>query len=384
LDKKTSLASSKGTPVSNSQSRSGQHRSARTRLSAHVAGIATAAVVATAALAGSVATAESATAASCSTKDAVTWIQCEGIAKGYANGSFGARQPVTRAEVAAMLFRQVGPDYVRNGQRYFKDVPAGTYYTEPVAWMAQAGITEGYSGRTYGPGQKISRGELAAFLYRLAGSPSTSSKATFKDVPAGKYYTKPVTWMSANKLVSGYKDRTFRPDQPVTRGEVAKMLMTSNPKVSGRGNVSSPRMKPLSTTVERASSTTTGWKGKAISWATTKAKSSTTYYQYGGNGPNGFDCSGFTTGAFAAGGESLPRTSKSQFTAADQKVPLSQAKPGDLVYWSNNGNGTGVYHVAIVVEGGKIAHARNPTSGVTLTNLNYSQTNMLPQAGRFN
>jgi cell wall-associated NlpC family hydrolase len=369
--------------VSTSHSRSGQHRSARTHLSVTIAAVTTAAVVVTASLAGSVATAESATAASCSTRNAITWVQCEGIAKGYANGSFGARQPVTRAEVATMLFRQVDPRYVKNGQQYFKDVPAGKYYTEPVAWMAQAGITQGYPGRTYGPGQRISRGEMAAFLYRLAGSPSTSSKATFKDVPAGKYYSKPVTWMSANRLVSGYRDRTFRPDQPITRGEVAQMLMTSNPRVSGRGDVSSPRMKPLPTTVERASSTTTGWKGKAINWATAKATSPKTYYQYGGNGPNGFDCSGFTTGAFAAGGASLPRTSKSQYTAAATKVPLSQAKPGDLVYWSNNGSASGVYHVAIVVEDGKIAHARNPASGVTLTNLNYSPSNMLPQAGRF-
>ncbi len=369
--------------MSTSQSRAGHRRSARTRLSTALAGVATVAVAASVSLAGSVASADSATAASCSTRDPITWVQCEGIAKGYADGSFGAQRPVTRGEVAAMLFRQVGPDYVRNGQQYFHDVPTGKYYTEPVAWMAQAGISHGYTGRTFNPNQPVSRGELAAFIHRVAGAPAASGGKRFSDVGAQHTFIRPITWMSAHKLVSGYVDGTFRPGQNVTRGEVAKMLMTSNAKVAGRGNVGSPRMTPLTTTVERASSTTTGWKGKAVDWATTKAKSSKTYYQYGGSGPNGFDCSGFTTGAFSAGGASLPRTSKSQYTAADRKVPLSQAKPGDLVYWSNNGSGSGVYHVAIVVEDGKIAHARNPTSGVALTNLNYSPANMLPQAGRF-
>jgi cell wall-associated NlpC family hydrolase len=369
--------------VSTSQSRAGQRRSARTRFTAALAGVATVAVAASASLAGSVASAGSAAAASCPTGNAIAWVQCEGIASGYANGSFGADRPVTRAEVAAMMFRQVSPSYVQNGQQYFNDVPAGKYFTEPVAWMAQAGITGGYSGRLYGPNRNISRGELAAFLYRLAGSPASSSTARFKDMKNGQTFSQPINWMASNKLISGYKDGTFRPGQNVTRGEVAIMLKNSNPKVAGRGDVRTPQMNPLSVTVERASSTTTGWKGKAIDWATAKAKSTKTYYQYGGNGPYAFDCSGFTTGAFAAGGESLPRNSKSQYTAAESRVPLSQAKPGDLVYWSNNGSASGVYHVAIVVEGGKIAHARNPTSGVTLTNLHYSPANMLPQAGRF-
>lgn len=370
--------------MSTSQSRSGQRRSTRTRLSAALAGVATVAVTAGAALAGTVSTAESASAAGCSTGDPIAWVQCKGIATGYDNGSFGANQPVTRAEVATMMFRQVSPSYLENGQQYFHDVPMGKYYTEPVAWMAQAGITAGYSGRQYGPGQNISRGELAAFLYRLAGSPYASSTPRFKDMEAGQTFSQPINWMSVNKLISGYADGTFRPGQHVTRGEVAKMLMTSDRKVAGRGDVSSPRMNPLPVTVEHASSTTTGWKGKAITWATTKAKSAKTYYQYGGNGPYGYDCSGFTTGAFSAGGQSLPRTSKTQYTAADRKVPLSQAEPGDLVYWSNNGSGSGVYHVALVVEGGKIAHARNKQTGVTLTDIDYSPANMLSHAGRFN
>jgi cell wall-associated NlpC family hydrolase len=369
--------------VSTSQSRAGQRRSARTRMSAALAGVATVAVAASASLAGSVASADSATAASCPTGNAIAWVQCEGIAVGYKDGSFGADRPVTRGEVATMLYRQVSPSYAKNGQQYFHDVPQGKFYAESVTWMAQAGITAGYSGRVFRPNDPVSRGELAAFIHRLAGSPYASSTSRFKDMKNGQTFATPVNWMSTNKLIAGYRDGTFRPGQNVTRGEVAIMLKNSNPKVAGRGDVRTPQMNPLPVTVERASSTTTGWKGKAVNWATTKATSSTTYYQYGGNGPNGFDCSGFTTGAFAAGGASLPRTSKAQYTAAATKVPVSQAKPGDLVYWSNNGSASGVYHVAIVVEDGKIAHARNPASGVTLTNLNYSPSNMLPQAGRF-
>jgi cell wall-associated NlpC family hydrolase len=138
-------------------------------------------------------------------------------------------------------------------------------------------------------------------------------------------------------------------------------------------------------TYQLASYSTTsasGWRADVAQWAAGKAADPSVYYSFGGNGPYGFDCSGFTQKAFAQAGKSIPRNSSAQF-AGGQKVSMGNLRVGDLVFWSNNGSGSGVYHVAVYIGDGKIAHARNPKMGVSVTGLNYSPTNMLGTAVRY-
>lgn len=90
------------------------------------------------------------------------------------------------------------------------------------------------------------------------------------------------------------------------------------------------------------------------------------FYQYGGTGAYGFDCSGLVQNAFAAAGKSLPRTASEQFAQAPVHVPLSQAQPGDLLVW---GSAPGFYHVAIYLGGGRVVQALNEDAGITVTDL---------------
>ncbi len=145
----------------------------------------------------------------------------------------------------------------------------------------------------------------------------------------------------------------------------------------------------LGTGIQRASLTTassttaTGANAVAAQWATAKANDPNTYYAWGGNGPYGFDCSGLTQQAFAAAGKSIPRGSAAQYAGASQYVSLDNLQVGDLVFWSNNGSASGIYHVAVYIGDGKIAHARNPASGVSVTDVDYSPWNMLGTAARY-
>jgi len=90
------------------------------------------------------------------------------------------------------------------------------------------------------------------------------------------------------------------------------------------------------------------------------------FYQYGGTGSYGFDCSGLVQNAFAAAGKYLPRTASQQFAQAPVHVPLSQARPGDLFVW---GSAPGFYHVAIYLGGGRVVQALNPDAGITVTDV---------------
>ncbi|NUL49291.1 C40 family peptidase [Cellulosimicrobium funkei] len=130
-------------------------------------------------------------------------------------------------------------------------------------------------------------------------------------------------------------------------------------------------------------SSTSGSFGAAADWAVSTANDSSVGYAYGGNGPSAYDCSGFTQSAFAQAGVDIPRTSGAQYSGASQYVGLDELQVGDLVFWSNNGSASGIYHVAVYVGDGKIAHARNYTEGVSVTDVDYSPWNMMGTAARY-
>ncbi|MGW1230582.1 NlpC/P60 family protein [Streptomyces sp. NPDC001478] len=90
-------------------------------------------------------------------------------------------------------------------------------------------------------------------------------------------------------------------------------------------------------------------------------------YVWGANGPSGFDCSGLMQWAYAQAGVSLPRTSQAQRYAGRQ-VPLSEARPGDLVVYRADAS-----HVGMYVGGGRVIHAPYPGAAVR-----YDPVGMMP------
>ncbi|MFG2650019.1 NlpC/P60 family protein [Streptomyces sp. NPDC048436] len=83
-------------------------------------------------------------------------------------------------------------------------------------------------------------------------------------------------------------------------------------------------------------------------------------YVWGATGPNAFDCSGLTRAAYRSAGVSLPRTTYAQI-AAGERVPRSQLRPGDLVFFYQ-----GISHVGLYVGNGQMIHAPNPSAPVRL------------------
>lgn len=79
-------------------------------------------------------------------------------------------------------------------------------------------------------------------------------------------------------------------------------------------------------------------------------------YVWAAAGPNSWDCSGLTMGAWAAGGKSLPHYSVAQY---QQSTPISASdlQPGDLVFWGSSDSSSSIYHVAMYAGDGMIIHA---------------------------
>lgn len=87
-------------------------------------------------------------------------------------------------------------------------------------------------------------------------------------------------------------------------------------------------------------------------------------YRWGAAGPDAWDCSGLTMGAWGAGGKSLPHYSVAQY---EQSTPVSAGslQPGDLVFWGSSSSPSSIYHMALYVGDGQIIHA--PRTGRTVT-----------------
>jgi cell wall-associated NlpC family hydrolase len=79
-------------------------------------------------------------------------------------------------------------------------------------------------------------------------------------------------------------------------------------------------------------------------------------YKWGATGPNAWDCSGLTMGAWQAGGISLPHYSVAQYSESTP-VSAGSLQPGDLVFWGSSSSPSSIYHVALYVGGGMIVQA---------------------------
>ena len=106
----------------------------------------------------------------------------------------------------------------------FSDVDADDWFAESAVYVRDNGVMNGTSDTTFNPNGTTSRGQIAAILYRAAGSPAVSGAADFPDVTAGAYYADAASWAAANGIVTGYSDGTFGPGDPITRQQLTAIL----------------------------------------------------------------------------------------------------------------------------------------------------------------
>jgi DNA-binding beta-propeller fold protein YncE len=157
----------------------------------------------------------------------ITWAATEGITTGYADGTFRPAGVVTRQSMAAFLHRLAGaPDVTVPPIASFVDVGPTHPFFEEVEWVADAGIAGGYAGGTFRPGAPVTRQSMAAFLFRMAGSPDVvlPSTPSFSDVGRAHPFFEEVEWAAGEAITTGYEDATFRPSASVTRAATAAFL----------------------------------------------------------------------------------------------------------------------------------------------------------------
>ena len=157
--------------------------------------------------------------------EAVRFVQERGLMNGYSDGRFGPNDTLSRAQLAQILFNKEG----RPGVNYlldFSDVAGEAWYTEAVRWATSQGIVGGYGNGTFGPNAPITREQLAVMLWRYSGSPAATNKELhFNDMDEiSGFALEAMRWAVENGILNGYGDGQLGPQGQATRAQVAQML----------------------------------------------------------------------------------------------------------------------------------------------------------------
>lgn len=106
----------------------------------------------------------------------------------------------------------------------FSDVPADAWYAGAVAYCRQRGVMNGTTDTTFAPEASLTRAMLAAVLYRMSGSPTVAAPPAFTDAAAGAWYSSAVSWAAETGVISGYGGGIFGVNDPTTREQAITIL----------------------------------------------------------------------------------------------------------------------------------------------------------------
>ena len=140
---------------------------------------------------------------------------------GYTDGTFGPERNMTRAEVTTMFARLL-TEQIEADKTYsstFNDVPKGYWAANYIGYMQQFGIITGYSDGSFRPDAPVTRAEFAAIASRF--EKLTEGSKSFTDVPDTYWAARYINFAATRGWVTGYSDGTFKPENTITRAEVA-------------------------------------------------------------------------------------------------------------------------------------------------------------------
>lgn len=169
--------------------------------------------------------------------DDIYWLAERGITTGWNLGDHREYRPqlgIERGAMAAFFYRLAGsPEFTAPETPSFKDVPKTHAFYKEIEWMKSTGITTGFWDGTFRSGEKVNRDAMAAFFYRAAGSPAYVAPVdqVFSDVAANRQFYKEISWMKAQGLTTGYPNGTFKPGTAVNRDAMAAFIHRFDTKV---------------------------------------------------------------------------------------------------------------------------------------------------------
>ena len=161
--------------------------------------------------------------------DDVRYVYANGIMDGTSSDRFAPNAPLTRAMIVTILYRMDGSPAM-SGASDFKDVDSNKWFAKAVAWAAANGIVNGYGSGLFGPNDPVTREQLAAILYRYTAYCKASTTmngdnlASFTDLSTvSGYALESMNWAVGEKLLKGANSK-LDPKANATRAQVAAII----------------------------------------------------------------------------------------------------------------------------------------------------------------
>jgi len=162
----------------------------------------------------------------------VDFLYNSGVTTGYADGSFRPNQNITRAQFAVMLYRYLGleeADYAHVTLPFADNAKIADYAIPAIKALYTEGIINGSTGKDgklyFNPNNSLTRAQAATMIGRTQEKGYDSVELTFTDagkIPAyAQFY---IQTMAAQGIIGGYADGSFKPNNNITRGQMAKIL----------------------------------------------------------------------------------------------------------------------------------------------------------------
>ena len=147
-----------------------------------------------------------------------------GIIDGYGDKTYRPELGTTRAEFAKIVVTCLGLEPNENGIVY--DDTKSHWAKGYIATATELGIVNGIGDNLFDPDTVITREQMAAIIYRMAGSPEDVKASAFADGSSVSEYAKSaVDYVSQNGIMIGFEDNTYRPKEHTNRAQVATVIL---------------------------------------------------------------------------------------------------------------------------------------------------------------
>lgn len=157
-------------------------------------------------------------------------VSAKELMTGYEDGRFGVTDNLARGQFATVLYRMSGEQGTAFDTR-FPDVTEGMFYSVPAVWANDVGVVTGYEDGLFGPADPITREQMATMLFRYAAATGmdVSERADYLSFPDGNavsgFASDAMQWAIAKEIIRGNGDsRTLAPQGEVSRAVCATMI----------------------------------------------------------------------------------------------------------------------------------------------------------------
>lgn len=170
-----------------------------------------------------------------------------GIVQGMTDGRFRPAADVSRGQLATFIVAAIETSSGRSmdvgGASLFPDVGRTSTHGQAIYKLRTVGIIRGYDDGTFRPGAPVSRDQTARYvvnaLEHVLEADLPRSGALFPDVGSSQYASDIDALVTA-RIVSGFGDGTYRPRDPVTRGQMSRFVANSLEALAVRGAYRGP------------------------------------------------------------------------------------------------------------------------------------------------